>query len=397
MSQELDLVKAPDAQRWAVMPVMDIEMAAKRYDMVRAFTTKRMNAGTDYGIIPGTDKPTLLKPGAEKLCSLFGLTPKFELIHVVEWWNGEPGNPGSEPLFYYRYKCSLWRGDMLVAESEASANSREKKYRYRWVPESEVPTYLNKDSLPKRDGTRTVTEFDWSLEKRETTGKYGKPIEYWQQFEHAIAERKAKRVKKKMKDKEQDAWQITVGEQLFRVPNPDICDEINTLQKMAQKRSLIAGALIACNASEYYGQDLEDRLPDGDHHTSPVGPHELTEPGAQIKEDVVPELADMYAQCGNLADVMVIITDLKADLRELSGEDKIYYQVLKQDHGILDKAAMKRLDADSSRALVRDLYGHVVRLRTEESNSEVLEKMDALGELDQLIPPTNGNGVEVHA
>ena len=38
----------------------------------------------DYGVIPGTAKPTLLKPGAEKICMLFGLTPKYEFLQHLE-------------------------------------------------------------------------------------------------------------------------------------------------------------------------------------------------------------------------------------------------------------------------------------------------------------------------
>src|SRR5688572_15251827 len=33
--------------------------------------------GEDYGVIPGTKKPTLLKPGAEKICNVYGLVPSF--------------------------------------------------------------------------------------------------------------------------------------------------------------------------------------------------------------------------------------------------------------------------------------------------------------------------------
>jgi hypothetical protein len=33
---------------------------------------------------------------------------------------------------------------------------------------------------------------------------------------------------------------------------------INTLCKMAQKRSLVGAVLIVCGASEYFSQDLED-------------------------------------------------------------------------------------------------------------------------------------------
>ena len=88
-----------------------------------------MREGVDYGVIPGTDKPTLLKPGAEKLCTLFGLTSRFEIIRSAEDWTGADHN--GEPFFFYLYRCRLHRGDMIIAEGDGSANSWEQKYRYR--------------------------------------------------------------------------------------------------------------------------------------------------------------------------------------------------------------------------------------------------------------------------
>ena len=39
-----------------------------------------MKDGEHYGVIPGTNKPSLLKPGAEKLCTIFGLSKQFEFV-----------------------------------------------------------------------------------------------------------------------------------------------------------------------------------------------------------------------------------------------------------------------------------------------------------------------------
>src|SRR6266511_956720 len=45
-----------------------------------------MKDGEHFGVIPGTQKPTLLKPGAEKLCLLFRLDPEYE---STERWDGD--------------------------------------------------------------------------------------------------------------------------------------------------------------------------------------------------------------------------------------------------------------------------------------------------------------------
>ena len=51
------------------MPVMSMELALQRRQMLVEFTRKIMVEKQDYGVIPGTgSKPALLKAGAEKLC-----------------------------------------------------------------------------------------------------------------------------------------------------------------------------------------------------------------------------------------------------------------------------------------------------------------------------------------
>ncbi len=97
-----------------------IEQTANHYKVMVAFVKAQMQKDVDYGVIPGTRKPTLLKPGAEKLLRLFNLRPHLELLHsVVDF---------ETPLFYYHYRCSLYKGEEMVGEGDGCCNSREKKY-----------------------------------------------------------------------------------------------------------------------------------------------------------------------------------------------------------------------------------------------------------------------------
>src|SRR5918998_1462902 len=111
------------------MPAMSIELAVERYSAVTEFVSRVLRRDVDYGRIPGTEKLTLLKPGAEKLTTFFGLSTSFQLIERIEDWTG--AEHGGEPFFYYLYRCQLSRGDLLIAEADGSCNSRETKYRYR--------------------------------------------------------------------------------------------------------------------------------------------------------------------------------------------------------------------------------------------------------------------------
>lgn len=98
-----------------------IAATASHYKMMVAFVSAQMQKGVDYGVIPGTKKPTLLKPGAEKLCRLFSLRPSYELIQSIADFD--------KPLFHYHYRCSLIRQGEMVGQGDGLCNSMEKKYQ----------------------------------------------------------------------------------------------------------------------------------------------------------------------------------------------------------------------------------------------------------------------------
>jgi len=157
-----------------------------------------------------------------------------------------------------RYRCRLLRDGRVVGVGEGSCNSWEAKYRYRWVAEEQVPERLDRASPLKRGGRRTLCEFDFAIERGETSGVYAKPAEHWKKFREAIAAGTARQVEKHTRRGNSAAWEIDVDATLYRIPNPDGADVVNTVQKMAQKRALVAATLIATSASEFFTQDLED-------------------------------------------------------------------------------------------------------------------------------------------
>lgn len=235
------------------LPVLDIAQAIQRRNAIVEYVQQIMKDGTDYGKIPGVDKPTLLQPGAEKLITFFGLTPQMELVDKIEDWDGRDHK--GEPFFYYRYRCIIRRGDHTLAVEEASANSREVKYRYRWAPADQLPPGVNVETLARRDST--VTEFEFAINKSETSGPYGKPAAYWQQFIDAIAAGTAIKASRATKaGKQLPAWSIP--NIVYRIPNPEIADVVNTLQQMAEKRAKIRATRSCTGASEFFTQDVED-------------------------------------------------------------------------------------------------------------------------------------------
>ena len=121
---------------------------------------------------------------------------------------------------------------------------------------------IDRTPLLKRGGHRTHCEFEFAIERAETTGAYGKPEEYWKTFTEAIRSNTARRVERDSRQGKLPAWEIDVDTTLYRILNQEVADLINTIQKMAQKRALVAATLIATSASEFFTQDVEDNQTD---------------------------------------------------------------------------------------------------------------------------------------
>lgn len=392
LSKPAPVVLASDA----FMPVFTIESALQRRDQMVSFVKQIMHEGVDYGKIPGSDKDVLLKPGAEKLSSFFGFSPSFDLVERIEDWTGE--NHGGEPFFYYLYKCRLVKNERIIGEGDGSCNSWESKYRYRWMNEETIPESVNKAKLLKRGGKQTLAEFTFSVDKAETGGQYGKPPEYWQRFQEAIANGTARKGTKKTKaGKTFDTWELDIDATQYRVPNPDVADIVNTCQKMAQKRSLIAAVLIGVNASDYFTQDMDDFVPEQQTRSSAAEEEPTQEQHQQnnleqqkaladrriaeekekaehraklaanaaqkaAAEKELPEaLALIYRRMTGFTETVKVFEDFKASIAELTGNEVDYYRIIGEagmKHGN-DLAGKK---AGDIKAAVRNLYEFCVKV-----------------------------------
>ncbi|MFA5436408.1 MAG: hypothetical protein WC372_10270 [Candidatus Neomarinimicrobiota bacterium] len=150
----------------------------------------------DYGVIPGTGKPTLLKPGAEKIAKLLRLSDTYAILDRSEDWK--------QGFFRYIVKCTLTHIDTgtVISEGLGECNSMETKYRYRFLP---------KDPGPGANAVKV-----WKK------GKGGKQYPTW------------------------------------RTDNDEIYSQVNTLIKMAKKRALVDASLSAGRLSNVFTQDVED-------------------------------------------------------------------------------------------------------------------------------------------
>lgn len=210
-------------------PVVGVQAALIAYQAKKDLIDGIMKPNVDYGIIPGTNKNSLLKAGAEKATSFFGLSPRFRDAVVVEDFTGKDHD--GEPFFFYRRTCELWRGDYIVASVDGSCNSFEKKYRYRGgervCPECGKATIKKSKFPPKTDPQAAPGFYCYS--------KIGGCGVEFSANDPAI-----------------------INQELGQVKNPDVADLANTILKMADKRALVAATLIATGMSEYFTQDVED-------------------------------------------------------------------------------------------------------------------------------------------
>lgn len=107
---------------------VSLEETARRVKMLQQYVREHMVEGEDFGVIPGSTKPTLFKPGAEKLNSIFGLAPIVEISNRIEDW--EKG------FVSYEVKVSLVnkRTQQVEAEGIGSCNSKERRYARQDAP-----------------------------------------------------------------------------------------------------------------------------------------------------------------------------------------------------------------------------------------------------------------------
>lgn len=108
----------------------NISTTMNKIAQMQIIVQKTLKKGHDFGEVPGTSKPTLLKPGGEKICMLFGLNPEYEFLQTTEDYDKE--------FFSYNIRCTLFRNGQPVAQGVGSCNSKEKKYRY-----------INVDNIPE--------------------------------------------------------------------------------------------------------------------------------------------------------------------------------------------------------------------------------------------------------
>lgn len=218
------------------------DAVAAQLSRIQELMKRVMIKGVDYGTIPGCgDKPTLLKPGAEKICLMLNLATQVKCRRILM----EKGHRE------YEVTCTLThRSGGLIGEGVGVCSTMESKYRYRGSGRK-CPK-CGKDAIIK--------------------GK----AEYGGGF---ICFAKKGGCGAKFADSDK-----SVSEQSdAKIENPDIADTFNTVKKMSKKRAFIDAVLTSTGASVMFTQDIEDL------HGDPEAPEPQREPERPRQNDTPPK------------------------------------------------------------------------------------------------------------
>jgi len=211
-----------------------LRVGLERFDMMmREVLTTGVGPGFDLMKVDGVDRPVFTLSAAEKTCFVARMCPSF----VVE---RASGTPPDAPAVHYVVHCKLHLGNTegpVVAEGVGSANSHEKKYRWRYAekhcPKCGVIGSLIKSKYEGKPGTPFAGVLPWvCLRKRGGCGVELAP-----------------------NDPE------VLAQKMGMVENPEPFDLDNTLLKMAKKRAFVDAAKTATCASNRVTQDLDDSSP----------------------------------------------------------------------------------------------------------------------------------------
>lgn len=223
MTTNLPSVSNPD--------VMSIDRLKGQVNLIQQVMKEVMHKDEHYGIIPGCKKPSLLKPGAEKISLTFRLAPYYEITEK------EMPNLHRE----YIMKCTLKHIETgkVFAEGVGSCSTMEAKYRYRTGPGESTGVQVPKAYW---DSRKSDPSFAMSTMKTLANGagfegdKFG------------------------TKKDDTGTWYITTASEKVEHDNP--ADYYNTVLKMAKKRAHVDAVLTATAASDIFTQDVEDTIPE---------------------------------------------------------------------------------------------------------------------------------------
>ena len=211
---------------YEAMPLSAPQIQAQ-VNLIQEVMKAVMKDGEHYGKIPGCgDKPSLLKPGAEKLMFTFRLVADPE-VEVYDLYHPTVGGHRE-----YRVKVRISSmGGTYMGGGIGSCSTMENKYRFRGG--EKIPT------------DKPVPKEYWNLKN---AGKMDEAKELIGGDGYGVG-------------KDGGKWVICELGEKQEHDNP--ADFYNTCEKMAKKRALVDATLTVTAASDIFTQDIEELVDNG--------------------------------------------------------------------------------------------------------------------------------------
>lgn len=210
---------------------LSVAQLVQQRELILGAMKNAMIEGQHYGKIAGCgDKPSLLQPGAQLLCTLFRLRPEYEIFETTLAHDHKT----------YRVTCRLYlmgtEPAMHVGEGVGEASSMESKHRYRNAAAEIKDTG---DELPKAY---------WQMRESQGDDK----AKAW--LANAYDGRKVG------PKKIEGVWRVVefMGGGEEKIENANPTDVHNTVLKMAKKRAFVDATITATASNDAFTQDLED-------------------------------------------------------------------------------------------------------------------------------------------
>jgi len=210
---------SPPAQMTRYDAPMTPEELLEHVQLVQKVMSMVMEEGEHYGVIPGCNKPSIYKSGAEKLGATFHLDPKFYITRT-DLPNGHREYE-AKCVLHHHASGRTWEGVGVCSTMEA-------RYRYR--------------GAEKEFTDKPVPREYWDLPKEQRGTPNGQAMLGGKGFSVG----------------KNDDGQWFICKKGAKMENPDIADVYNTCLKMSQIRAHRGVILTATAASDIFTQDVED-------------------------------------------------------------------------------------------------------------------------------------------
>lgn len=181
--------------------IMSIAAMTERINAIQTVTRNKMIQDVHYGIIPGTQKPTLYKAGSEMLLTMFSVGPQVSVEDL-----------STPDRIKYRVIVTGVHTPTgaAIGQGVGECSSGEEKYKWR----------------------NAICDEEW-----DATPESQRRVKWSKSY-----------------NKQRGAYEFFQSKQVRTVPD----DLGNTVLKMAKKRAQIDMTLTALGVSDLFNQDIED-------------------------------------------------------------------------------------------------------------------------------------------